>query len=1663
MHGRDDDGWTILHYSARYGSYELFKHFADMGGDIYPKSKNGSNCLHIAAMFGHLNLCKILIDQHNFDIHMAEDDGWTALHHSARYGSYELLRYFVKMGVDIHLKSKNGSNCLHIAAMYGHLNLCKLLIDKHKFDIHMPDKVGWTAVHYSARYGSYELFRYFADMRVDIYLKTNNDLNCLHIAAMYGHLNLCKLLIDKHNFDIHMAADDGWTALHHSTRYSSYELFRYFAEMGVDIYLKSKNGSNCLHIAAMDGHLNLCKLLIEKHKFDIDVPDNDGWTAVHYSARYGSYELLRYFAEMGVDIHLKSKNGSNCLHIAAMYGHLNLCKVLIEKHKFDIDVPDNDRWTAVHYSARYGSYELFTYFADMEVDIYLKTNNDLNCLHIAAMYEHLNLCKLLIDKHNFDIHMAADDGWTALHHSARCGSYELFRYFADMGVDIYLKSKTGSNCLHIAAMDGHLNLCKVLIEKHKFDIHMAADDGWTAVHHSARYGSYELFRYFAEIGVDIYLKSKNGSNCLHIAAMDGHLNLCKLLIEKHKFDIDVPDNDGWTAVHCSARYGSYELFRYFSDMGVDIYLKTNNDLNCLHIAAMYGHLNLCKLLIDKHNFDIHMAADDGWTALHHSARYGSSELFRYFADMGVDIYLKSKNGSNCLHIAAMDGHLNLCKVLIEKHKFDIDVPDNDGWTAVHYSARYGSYELLRYFAEMGVDIYLKNKNGSNCLHIAAMYGHLNLCKLLTDKHNFDIHMAADDGWTAVHHSARYGSYELFRYFAEMGVDIYLKSKNGSNCLHIAAMDGHLNLCKLLIEKHKFDIDVPDNDGWAAVHCSARYGSYELFRYFADMGVDIYLKTNNDLNCLHIAAMYGHLNLCKLLIDKHNFDIHMAADDGWTALHHSTRYSSYELFRYFAEMGVDIYLKSKNGSNCLHIAAMDGHLNLCKLLIEKHKFDIDVPDNDGWTAVHYSARYGSYELLRYFAEMGVDIHLKSKNGSNCLHIAAMYGHLNLCKVLIEKHKFDIDVPDNDRWTAVHYSARYGSYELFTYFADMGVDIYLKTNNDLNCLHIAAMYEHLNLCKLLIDKHNFDIHMAADDGWTALHHSARCGSYELFRYFSDMGVDIYLKSKTGSNCLHIAAMDGHLNLCKLLIDKHNFDIHMAADDGWTALHHSARYGSSELFRYFADMGVDIYLKSKNGSNCLHIAAMYGHLNLCRIVIEQYKFDIHMSDNDGWTAAHCSARYGSYELFRYFSDMGVDIYLKTNNDLNCLHIAAMYGHLNLCKLLIDKHNFDIHMAADDGWTALHHSARYGSSELFRYFADMGVDIYLKSKNGSNCLHIAAMYGHLNLCRIVIEQYKFDIHMSDNDGWTAAHCSARYGSYELFRYFAEIGVDIYLKTKNGSNCLHIAAMYGYLNLCNILIDKHKFDIHMPDNDGWTAVHCSARYGSYELFRCFADMGGDIYLKSKNGSNCLHIAAMYGHLNLCKVLIDTHKFDIDVPDNDGWTAVHCSARYGSYELFKFFADMGFDIYLKSKNGSNCLHIAAMYGHLNLCKVLIDTHKFDIDVPDNEGWTAVHCSARYGSYELFKFFADMGFDIYLKSKNGSNCLHIAAMYGHLNLCKVLIDTHKFDIDVPDNDGWTAVHCSARYGSYELFRCFADMGGDIYLKSKNGSNCLDIAGHIFMDI
>ena len=380
--------------------------------------------------------------------------------------------------------------------------------------------------------------------------------------------------------------------------------------------------------------------------------------------------------------------------------------------------------------------------------------------------------------------------------------------------------------------------------------------------------------------------------------------------------------------------------------------------------------------------------------------------------------------------------------------------------------------------------------------------------------------------------------------------------------------------------------------------------------------------------------------------------------------------------------------------------------------------------------------------------------------------------------------------------------------------------------------------------------------------------------------------------------------------------------------------------------------------------------------------------------------------------YGRINIDSKHGKNKDTS-LHKAALQGDYKICELLL-RHGATVNSSNASNTTPLHLAIAGGNVDVFMLLFNSGADLNRRNNYGLTSLHMAAGCGHLQLCRILLKDYSLDLHAKDNRGKTPLHVCAQSRSCESFQFLVEIGSDVHLKTKNGVNCLHIAAEVGDLDLCKMLLKYQSFNVHMIDDQGGSPLHFCAVSGSYELFEFLVEMGGDIYLKTKSGKNCLHIAAEKGQLNLCKWLLQNYQFEVDMTDNDGWTPLHSCLESGNYELFQFLIDIGSNIYRNTKKEQNCLHIAAEKGDLILCKTLIENYNFDIHVTDSYGYTPLHWCAKGGNYDLFEFLMEMGSDIYRKTIYDTTCLNIVANNGHWDFYKMLLENYEFDVNEGKN-------------------------------------------------
>jgi len=89
-------------------------------------------------------------------------------------------------------------------------------------------------------------------------------------------------------------------------------------------------------IAARNGHLDVCRLLLDKGA-QVEAKSGGGWTPLHWASRQGHVEIVRLLCDRGADIEACSKSGYRPLHWAALRGHFSVVKELIENRSVDIN------------------------------------------------------------------------------------------------------------------------------------------------------------------------------------------------------------------------------------------------------------------------------------------------------------------------------------------------------------------------------------------------------------------------------------------------------------------------------------------------------------------------------------------------------------------------------------------------------------------------------------------------------------------------------------------------------------------------------------------------------------------------------------------------------------------------------------------------------------------------------------------------------------------------------------------------------------------------------------------------------------------------------------------------------------------------------------------------------------------------------------------------------------------------------------------------------------------------------------------------------------------------------------------------------------------------------------------------------------------------------
>ena len=446
----------------------------------------------------------------------------------------------------------------------------------------------------------------------------------------------------------------------------------------------------------------------------------------------------------------------------------------------------------------------------------------------------------------------------------------------------------------------------------------------------------------------------------------------------------------------------------------------------LLISVIKQNLEMVKFLITSLHCNPNSKYDDV-SSLYVAATGGCLKIFKYLLSINCDRFIKSDNGRLPIHAAAGNGHLNVVKFSLENSWYSPSTVDDGMNTPLYWACFNGHLPVVRYLTlKHRCDPLRVCGHRKTSLHCAALRKHIDVVRFFVKELKCDPNTKVSDlpvFYCAIIDSEDIEFVKIL--INELGFDPLIRNDNQITAVHLTAWVGNLLIMRYLIEDKKCDPNVPDISGITPLLFSARNGQLHILQYL----INEQNINKNSFNpetletTLGAAAIGGSLPVLKYLLE---IGCDLSDQRYLTPLHHAASNSRMEIVRYLMTTHPGMY-SVHPVITPLHLATINGDLIMVKYFLEEarcssiHIVDshvvcmiasLDISDHlvslMKCDSLLLACHEGHLEVLKLFVKLRVDPNASSTiTGDQPIHVAALAGHLNVVKYIVEELKCDVN--------------------------------------------------------------------------------------------------------------------------------------------------------------------------------------------------------------------------------------------------------------------------------------------------------------------------------------------------------------------------------------------------------------------------------------------------------------------------------------------------------------------------------------------------------------------------------------------------------------------------------------------------------------------------------
>jgi ankyrin repeat protein len=447
---------------------------------------------------------------------------------------------------------------------------------------------------------------------------------------------------------------------------------------------------------------------------------------------------------------------------AVRAGRIENVRALLKQH-VDVNALQPDGTTALHWAARANATELARLLIGAGAKANAANRYGVTPLSLAVTNGNSVLAEMLL-KAGADPNATSGEGETILMTAAQTGNVETIKALVTHGANVNAAEKwQGQTALTYAAIENHADAVKLLAEvgadinvrskrlefpdfvfKTAGMIYVVQPVGsWTPLMYAARDGAIDAVRALADVGADLNLVDPEGTTALTLAIINGRFDTAVALLEKGA-DPNVPDKNRMTPLYAAVDMHTVQTVWGRPAPLLDDTIDPVGMVKALLAHGADPNVKLRRPIIGRHTRNTgDSSLSEGTTALGRAAKSGDVTLMKVLLEGGADPNLTQADYTTVAMIAATgrgqriypgaasvgtpateDDSLEALKLALQ-HGVDPDAFNGRGETALHLAAARGADSLVRYLAELGAKLDMKDRRGRTPLDRALGVGNEN--------------------------------------------------------------------------------------------------------------------------------------------------------------------------------------------------------------------------------------------------------------------------------------------------------------------------------------------------------------------------------------------------------------------------------------------------------------------------------------------------------------------------------------------------------------------------------------------------------------------------------------------------------------------------------------------------------------------------------------------------------------------------------------------------------------------------------------------------------------------------------------------------------------------------------------------------------------------------